>query len=88
MLEKDMAQLGIDSFEITRCRNVMKIAEPDVPEFLNFFKLVGDFGLWGISKEAAESIKGMIAEQVKSVAASTGYFSNTVNNLLIEFAKS
>jgi len=87
MLEKDMTELGIDSFEITWRRNVMEITESDVPEFLKFFKLVGDFWQWGISKEAAESIKGLMAEQVKSVVASTGYFSHTVNSLLMEFIK-
>ena len=87
MLEKDMAELGIDSFEITWHRDVMKITEADIPGFLQFFKLVGDFWQWSINKEAAENIKGLIAEKVKSVARSTGYFSHTVNSLLIEFAK-
>lgn len=87
MLEKHMAQLGIDSFEITLRRNVMKIAEADVPKFLNFFKLVGDFWQWGLNNEAAESIKRLMAEKVRSVAESMGYFSYTVNSLLVEFAK-
>jgi ubiquinone/menaquinone biosynthesis C-methylase UbiE len=87
MAKEYLANLGIDKFEIAWRRDVMKIKEPDVPPFLEFFKLVGDFWQWGISKEAAKRVKDLITKQVKSKAASTGYFSNTVNVLLIEFTK-
>ncbi|MHC4476190.1 MAG: class I SAM-dependent methyltransferase [Planctomycetota bacterium] len=79
--------LGIDRFEMAWCRDVMKIKGPDVPRFLEFFKLVGYFWQWGVSKEAAKRVKDLITREVKSKAASTGYFSNTVNVLLIEFTK-
>jgi ubiquinone/menaquinone biosynthesis C-methylase UbiE len=87
MLEQDMANLGIDSFEITWRRDVMRIEEPNVPRFLEFFKLVGDFWQWAVSKEAAIHIKGLIAKQIKSRVDSTGYFPHAVNVLLIEFLK-
>jgi ubiquinone/menaquinone biosynthesis C-methylase UbiE len=87
MAKEYLTNLGIDKFEIAWRRDVMKIREPDVPRFLEFFKLVGDFWQWGISKEAAKRVKDLVTKQVKSKAASTGYFSNTVNVLLIEFTK-
>jgi ubiquinone/menaquinone biosynthesis C-methylase UbiE len=87
MAKEYLSNLGIDKFEIAWRRDVMKIKEPDVPPFLEFFKLVGDFWQWDISKGAAKRVNDLITKQVKSKAASTGYFSNTVNVLLIEFTK-
>ena len=65
----------------------MRIEEANLLEFLEFFRLVGSFWQWGISKEAAECIEHLITRQAKDKVRSTGYFSNTVNSLLIEFTK-
>ena len=84
MMEKYLTDLGIDSFEILRRRNVIRTQEPDLKFFL---RLVGGFWQWGISKEAAECIENLVTKKVKDKVASEGYLTSTINTLLIEFRK-
>ena len=87
MVAQDLLELGIERFDIHWRRSIMRINEPDVPDFLSFFGLVAGFWRWRTSKEAAARIEELMAKQVKDKAASTGYFTSTVNILLIEFTK-
>jgi len=87
MMGKYLTDLGVYPFEITWRRNVVRIEESDLPDFLKFFRLVGGFWQQAVGKEVAERIDNLITKRVQDHVVSGEYISHTGNSLLVEITK-
>ena len=85
--EEYLTDLGIDNFEITWQRRVMRIGETKIQKYLDFFRLVGYFWRWHLDAETADRIEERVVGEVMNQVAQNGHFVNTVNHLLMKFTK-
>jgi ubiquinone/menaquinone biosynthesis C-methylase UbiE len=82
-----LSDLGVDDFEITWRKRVMRIGETQVERYLDFFRLVGHFWRWSLDAETADSIEEGVVDEVMNRVEREGYVVNTANHLLLKFTK-
>jgi ubiquinone/menaquinone biosynthesis C-methylase UbiE len=82
-----LSDLGVDDFEITWRKRVMRIGETQVERYLDFFRLVGHFWRWSLDAETADSIEERVVDEVMNRVKREGCFVNTANHLLLKFTR-
>jgi len=87
MMEAWLTDLGVERFEISWCRKVVRVSEAEMPKMLTFLDLVGGFWRQGLENLVAERIWKRVTEKIGETIGSAGCFRHTVNHLLVEFAK-
>jgi ubiquinone/menaquinone biosynthesis C-methylase UbiE len=87
LLKTYLTDLGVEQFEIDWSRSVRRLPESAVEEWLHFFRIVGGFWNFGLADSVSRQVDSILTDLVRNEVTQKGHFTDTCNELVVEFVK-
>ena len=80
-----LPRIGIQEYDVGLYRNIAKIGNNDIEQWLNYFDIVAGHWLYNLDKKVKTKIQSLIRRQIEIIIHKVGYFQITKTRMLLKF---